>query len=171
MKGKVEGIIEPHILPIICELGFDIEYTEFVREGEDYIFRVVLDKESALISIDDCEMVSRRIEDVVDKYIDKEYVLEVSSPGLERQLKNILLYKKYIGRIIHIKLFKKQYNMKEFEGILKEVDVDNCDIYVEVDDKSLKLNINDISSAHTVYDFKEKLNQNKNVNLNKLKKF
>ena len=59
------------------------------------------------MDVDDCEKVSRLIEDPVDSLISKEYVLEVSSPGLERQLKNMKLYKKYTGKEIFVKLYKK----------------------------------------------------------------
>lgn len=171
MKGKVEESIKNDILPLVMDHGFEIEYVEFVKEGEGYVFRVVLDKPGALVSIDDCEMISRAIEDTVDGYIDKEYMLEVSSPGLERQLKNVDLYNKYIGNTIHIKLFKKQDSKKEFEGCLKAVDIKENTITLDVDNDIFNFNINDISSAHTVYDFKDTLSQNKDVNLNKLKKF
>lgn len=170
MKEKLETKVQNDISSIITNLGFEIEYTEFVKEGDGYVYRVVLDKTGGLVSIDDCEQVSHAIEDTVDKHIDKEYMLEVSSPGLERQLKNIVLYNKYIGNKIHIKLFKKEYEKKEFEGILKAVDKEENKITIEVD-KDLEFCIENISSAHTVYDFSENLNKNKDVNLNKLKKF
>ena len=62
------------------------------------MLRVVIDKVGEAMWVEDCEKVSRAIEDIVDKNINQEYVLEVSSPGLERQLKNIKLYKKYIRK-------------------------------------------------------------------------
>ena len=83
---KIEKIVEEKIQ----KEGFDLEYIEFVKEGENNILRVVIDKLNDNVSIDDCEKISRSIEDDVDKQIDKEYVLEVSSAGLERQLKNLL---------------------------------------------------------------------------------
>ncbi|MEG2348640.1 MAG: hypothetical protein RSB67_03230 [Clostridia bacterium] len=171
MKEKLVDKIKEQISSRILELGFDIEYVEFVKELDQNIFRIVLDKKDSLVSIDECELVSRDIEDTVDKFIEKEYTLEVSSPGVERQLKNITLYNKYIGNKIYIKLFKKEYDKKEFIGILENVDMLTNEIEVLVDDKKLQFNTKDISSAHTVYDFEGNLKQNKNSNLNKLKKF
>jgi ribosome maturation factor RimP len=118
LKNKVVENVEEKISSKVNELGFEIEYVEFVKEGDNNILRIVLDKPNGTISIDDCELVSRAVEDDIDKLVKTEYVLEVSSPGLERQLKNIKLYKKYTGENINVKLFKKNEIGKEFECIL-----------------------------------------------------
>lgn len=151
--------------------GFELEYIEFVKEGNNNILRVVVDKNASAVSIDDCEKISREIEDEIDKNIKSEYILEVSSAGLERQLKNIKLYQKYIGNNIYIKLYKKQNDKKEIIGILKDVDNVNNNIIVNEDDEDVLLNIKDIAVAHTVYDFDNIFKNKDNVNINKLKKF
>lgn len=171
MGIKLEEKIENSIKEKVNSLGFEIEYVENVNEAGNNIIRIVLDKDAGSISIDDCEKVSRAIEDTIDKMISKEYVLEVSSPGLERQLKNIKLYKKYEGNEVFIKLFKKIDNLKEFTGILEEVNTQDNTIIVKLEnDEKLTLNIEQISSAHTTYDFESSITENK-VNLNELKKF
>lgn len=171
MKEKKESVIKNEILPKVSEFGFEIEYVEFVKEASQNIFRVVIDKENSVVNVDDCEKVSRAIEDIVDKYIKVEYVLEVSSPGLERQLKNIELYKKYIGNNIYVKLFKKINDKKEIEGILKSVDEENNKILLLDGKSEISIELNDITNAHTIYDFTKVLKDNDNVNINKLKKF
>ena len=170
MSVKLEELLEEKLKEKVENLGFEIEYVENVNEAGQNIIRFVLDKEEGIVSIDDCELVSRSIEDDVDKYVNKEYVLEVSSPGLERQLKSIRLYKKYIGKEIFIKLFKKVHENKEFTGILNEVDEQNNIIKLLIDDTELDFDISNISSAHTTYDYSATLKNNK-VNLNELKKF
>ncbi len=172
MSLKDEQKIEEKIREKVNKLGFEIEYVEDVVEGGKNIIRVVLDKKEDLVTIDDCELVSRSIEDDIDSIIKKEYVLEVSSPGLERQLKNMKLYKKYIGYEIYIKLYKKIDNLKEFIGILQSVNEQDNSICLKVNDaeKILELKISDISSAHTTYDYDKVLSSNK-VNLNELKRF
>lgn len=171
MKSKVIENVEEKITPKVNELGFEIEYIEFVKEGDNNILRIVLDKPNGTISIDDCELVSRSVEDDVDKLVKNEYVLEVSSPGLERQLKNIKLYKKYTGENINIKLFKKCEIGKEFECLLESVDEENESINIKVEDKEVEIKLSEISSAHTVFDFQETLKEKNPVNLNKLNKF
>ncbi len=170
---KVEIKVEEVIEPIINNLGFDLEYVEFVKEGSNNILRVVIDKPNEKMWVDDCENVSHAIEDIVDKNINQEYVLEVSSPGLERQLKNIKLYEKYIGREIHVKLFKKQDDVKEFEAILKSVNKEEESITLQLDvQKEITILLKDIATAYTTYNFDEALKGNTdNVNLNKLNKF
>lgn len=161
--------IEKIIIPKIEEEGFEIEYVEFVKEGDNNILRVVIDNPNGNVAIDDCEKISRKIEDDIDKNIDKEYVLEVSSAGLERQLKNIKLFEKYIGNDVYVKLYKKLDDKKEITGILKSVNDNN--IVIESLEKEYIFNIKDIAVAHTIYDFDNAFKNKDNVNINKLKKF
>ena len=161
--------IEKIIIPKIEEEGFEIEYVEFVQEGDNNILRVVIDNPNGNVAIDDCEKISRKIEDDIDKNIDKEYVLEVSSAGLERQLKNIKLFEKYIGSEVYVKLYKKLDDKKEITGILKSVNDNN--IVIESLEKEYIFNIKDIAVAHTIYDFDNAFKNKDNVNINKLKKF
>lgn len=174
MGIKLEETLEEKLKDKILNLGFEIEYVENVSEASQNIIRFVIDKkDSTSITIDDCELVSRSIEDDVDKYVNREYILEVSSPGLERQLKNIKLYKKYQGKEIYVKLFKKIDNVKEITGILENVDENNRTIILNItseDNKKVEISLENISSAHTTYDFDEALKNNK-VNLNELKRF
>lgn len=172
MKIKIEDKIENEISVRINELGFEIEYVEYVKEGDRNILRIVLDKKDGIVTIDDCELVSRDVEDRVDKLISGEYVLEVSSPGVERQIKNLRLYNKYLNNEIYVKLFKKDEDGKEFTGILNEVSDEEKYIVLKLDNKDKKIFLKDIATAHTVYDFDAVLKQNSdNINLNKLNKF
>lgn len=172
MKGKIEDKIENEISLRVNELGFEIEYVEYVKEGDRNILRIVLDKKDGIVTIDDCELVSRDVEDRVDSIVSGEYVLEVSSPGVERQIKNLRLYNKYLNSEIFIKLFKKDEDGKEFTGILNEVNDEEKYIVLKLNDKDKKISLKDIATAHTVYDFDAVLKQNSdNINLNKLNKF
>src|SRR5574344_454918 len=146
---------------------FDIEYIEYVKEANNNILRVVIDKKSdENTSVDDCEKVSRLIEEDVDKYINDEYVLEVCSAGLERQLKNIKLYNKYKGKKIHVKLYRKNEYGKEFECILKDV-IDDNNICIVINENEVVISLKDIALAYTVYDFSLAFKSKDNVNINK----
>ena len=149
LTDKVESAIDS----IVVKLGLELEYTELVKEGENNIYRVVVDKPNDKVSIDDCEALSRAIEDTVDKYVNIKdgYVLEVSSAGLERKLVNLKLYNKYIGNEVRLKLFKKILGSKEIQG--KLVDVKNDVIVVNVDNSDIEINIKDIAVGNTVFDF------------------
>ena len=153
--SKLTDSIEAKITPDVETLGYEIEYTEYVKEGESKIYRVVIDKAGASLTTDDCEIVSRKIEDKVDSLMAKDdaYVLEVSSPGLERALKNNKLYKKYIGNNVRIKLYKKVLDTKELVGTLLEAEQDY--IVLLVDNEQIKIERENIACGNTVYEFWE----------------
>ena len=151
--SKLTDNIEAKIIKDVEDLGYEIEYTEYVKEGENKIFRVVIDKSETSLTTEDCEMVSRKIEDTVDKFMakDEAYVLEVSSPGLERALKNNKLYKKYIGNNVRIKLYQKVEDVKELEGTLLESEDEYIILLVE--DKKIRIERENIACGNTVYEF------------------
>jgi len=155
MAKKVD--IEQVITPDIKALGYELEYVESVREGQNNILRVVIDKNDGVLTTEDCETVSRNIEDKVDNLVKLEegYILEVSSPGLERVLKNVKLYRKYIGKDILVKLYKKLDGTKELTGRLLSVSEDDTTIEIEINGNVLSLKLAEIASANTIYNFEK----------------
>ncbi len=113
---KTEQLLEP----ILKELQFELYDVEFVKEAGTFYLRAFIDKEGG-ITINDCETVSRKLSDLLDQkdFIPDAYILEVSSPGLGRQLKKDKHFEKSIGEEIEIKLFKPIEKQKEFSGILE----------------------------------------------------
>ena len=114
-EEKTEKLLEP----VVAEFGFKTVDVEYVKEGTDYFLRAYIDKEGG-ITIDDCEKVSRKLEELLDKedFIPNAYILEVSSPGLGRQLKKEKHYLSNIGEKVDVKLYKPIDGRKEFTGIL-----------------------------------------------------
>ncbi len=92
---------------------------EFVKEGANWYLRVYIDKEGG-VTIDDCEAVSRALEAKLDEAdpIEQAYILEVSSPGIDRPLKKDEDFVKYQGEMIDVKLYKAQEGRKQFQGKL-----------------------------------------------------
>lgn len=151
--SKLTDDVEKAISGYVTDLGMSLEYTELVKEGGNSIYRIVVDKPDSKVSIDDCEALSRAVEDIVDKYVKvKEgYVLEVSSAGLERQLKNVRLYNKYIGYDIYVKLYKKISDLKELEG--KLISVSDDSITIETNGEKICIELSNIAHANTIYNF------------------
>ena len=87
-KSNTEKKVLPLLEPIVAERGLELVDLEFVKEGANWYLRVYIDKEGG-VSIDDCEAVSRALEAKLDEKdpIEQAYVLEVSSPGIDRPLK------------------------------------------------------------------------------------
>lgn len=111
--------VEQYVMPIVEENNYELVEVEFVKEGANYYLRLYIDKEGGF-SINDCEKVSRFLEQKLeeDDFIDKAYILEVSSPGIDRVLKKDSEYEKYKGRVVDIKLYKPIDKTKEFQGEL-----------------------------------------------------
>lgn len=127
---KTEQLLEP----IMSENGFELVDVEFVKEAGTFYLRAFIDKEGG-ITINDCETVSRRLSDLLDQkdFIPDAYILEVSSPGLGRQLKKDKDFARSIGEEVEIKLFKAIDKQKEFSGFLDSFDAEKIVITDEKD--------------------------------------
>lgn len=91
------------IVPVIGDMGFELDNIELMKMGNRLLLRVFIDKEGG-VTIDDCEKVSRQIEaylDVEDP-IPSAYILEVSSPGLDRPLRRPQDFKKFCGKVVRV---------------------------------------------------------------------
>ena len=148
IEEKVENLIEEKVQ----SLGYELYDVEYVKEGKDYYLRVYIDKDTG-ISLEDCELVSNNITDMLDKedYIKEQYFLEVSSPGIERVLKKDRHLKNNIGAKIQIKLFKPESGKKQHEGILEKFD-ENA-IEIDEDGIKVKLERKNIGQIKTMFDW------------------
>ena len=131
-KEEYESRTEELLKPITDELGLEIVDVEYVKEGGEMYLRAYIDKEGG-VTIDDCETVSRRLDKLLDEkdFIPDAYILEVSSPGLGRQLKKEKDFIREQGKQVDIKCFKAVDKVKEFTGILKSFDADTFTIETE----------------------------------------
>ena len=118
-RTDIEARTEELVMPIIDSGGYELWDVEYVKEGSDYYLRVYADKEGG-IAIDDCVTISRALEAKLDEedFIEDAYILEVSSPGLTRKLKKDRDLERSIGRLVLIKLYKKENEAKEHTGYL-----------------------------------------------------
>ena len=146
-KGmNTEKRVEAMLLPIINESGFELADIEFVKEGQNWYLRVYVDKEGG-ISIDDCETISRLAEKELDKKdpIEQAYILEVSSPGIDRPLKKEADFVKFAGEIVDIKLYKAREKKKQFQGELKGLEGTVVTI-IDEDEEEISFERKDIAS-------------------------
>lgn len=122
-REMVEQKAEALVLPIVEANHFELVDVEYVKEAGTWYLRAYVDKEGG-ITIDDCELVSRAFSDRLDEedFIDGEYILEVSSPGLGRPLKKEKDYRRSMGKELEIHTYKAIDGEKEFYGILTAYD-------------------------------------------------
>ena len=138
-KGNTVSIVWDIAEPIARELGLTLWDVRFVKEGASWYLRVFIDKEGG-VGIDDCVDMSHALNKPLDEAdpIDQSYCLEVSSPGIERELKRDIHFEKMMGRKINIRLIRPDENkQKEFNhAVLKQYE--NGLITVILEDESEK---------------------------------
>ena len=112
--------LESKIKILVESLGFGLYEILNIKENENQILRICITKATGSVNLDDCQEVSLAISPLLDVEIpeSQKYFLEVSSPGIERNLKNLEHYKGAINKLVKIKTMDK----KEFKGKLLSVE-------------------------------------------------
>lgn len=151
-RTDVEQRTEELVMPIIEENNYELVDVEYVKEGANWYLRVYADKEGG-ISIDDCVLISRALEEKLDHddFIKDAYILEVSSPGLGRALKKDRDYERSIGQKVELKLYRSTEFGKEFEGTLLSYDKEH--IVVAVDETQVTIPKSEIAIIRLAIDF------------------
>lgn len=120
-KGKnTVSVVEGIAAPIAESLGLRIWDVRYLKEGAQWYLRVFIDKDGG-VDINDCENMSRALDEPLDQAdpIDGEYILEVSSPGIERELLKPAHFMEFIGADIMVKMIRPLEGIgKEFKGVL-----------------------------------------------------
>ena len=119
-RETYEQKTEALLAPLLEEHRFELVDVEFVKEAGTWFLRAYIDKPGG-ITIDDCELVSRALSDLLDEkdFIEETYILEVSSPGLGRPLKKDRDFERSLGESVEVRLYRAIDRQKEFTGILK----------------------------------------------------
>lgn len=144
--------LEQLIQPAVIGLGFELWGIEFISQGRHSILRVYIDSAEG-IGVDDCASVSHQISGVLDVEdpISGNYVLEVSSPGMDRPLFKLEQYRQLAGHEIKLRLRTQFEGRRKFQGILNGVE--GTDILVVIDDEEYLLPIDEIERANIVPKF------------------
>ncbi len=152
-KESYESRTEALITPILDELGFLLVDVEYVREGETYFLRAYIDKVGG-ITLNDCEAVARRMNDLLDEenFIEGSYIFEVSSPGLDRPLKKENDFRRCMGRKVEIKTYRAIDGEKLFRGTLSGYEDGTVTILTE-QEETKNFEKNDIALVKQALDF------------------
>jgi ribosome maturation factor RimP len=134
-------------MPFAEELGLNLWDVRFVKEGAEWYLRFFIDKEGG-VNINDCENLSRALDGPLDEadFIEQGYYLEVSSPGLNRELTKDRHFVQMEGEPVLVKLYRAIDGKKEFAGILLEKKDDTLTITDE-DEQLLTFQFSDIASV------------------------
>ena len=152
IADKVREIIQP----TADELGYYLWNVEYVKEGADFVLRVTIDRFDTEegITIDDCEAMSRAIDPILDLHdpIPDQYLLEVSSPGIERELTRDDHFDLCVGEKVEVRLFAPVDGSRVWVGILGERDAEGS-IPVETAGVTRLFPKATVSKVRTVFDF------------------
>ena len=151
--GAVVSAVRAAIAPVVESLGYSIWDLEYVKEGADYFLRVTIDSPNG-ITIDDCETVHRAIDPVLDEAdpIEGAYHLEVSSPGIERDLRTDEHFQACAGEQVEVRLFAPLDGAKVYAGRLIGLD-DEKNVLLETATGEKALPREKIAAARTLFDF------------------
>ncbi len=152
-REQYEKRTEELLQPLMEEYHFELVDVEYVKEGSSWYLRAYIDKDGG-ITVDDCEIVSRRMSELLDKYdyVEDSYIFEVSSPGLGRPLKKEKDYVRSMGKELEIRTYRAINKEKEFYGILKAYDADTVTIETE-EKRELTFAKTDIALIRLAFDF------------------
>jgi ribosome maturation factor RimP len=135
--------------PTIEQLGYELADLELRLAGRDSLVRVFIDKPEG-VGLEDCETVSRQVSAVLDVEdpVPGHYVLEVSSPGLDRKLTKSAHYRRYVGDDIRVQLRFPIEGRRKFRGRLTAASEET--IQIDVDGQLHELPIATIDTARLV---------------------
>lgn len=150
MKKSIRETVKDAIEPCVLALGYRIWDVTYQKIGADYHLEITIDNDRG-IDIEDCEKVHRAIDPILDEVdpIEGFYYLEVSSPGVERELRTPEHIAASIGARVEAKLFSAYEGQKSLTGEL--VAFLDGKLTLRVGDTDLTLDKSAVSKLHTVY--------------------
>ncbi|MGB2115668.1 MAG: ribosome maturation factor RimP [Porticoccaceae bacterium] len=146
-------VLKQLIKPVVEALDCELWGIEMQMGGKSKLLRIFIDRDEDGIGIDDCERVSRQTSAILDveDVIAGEYILEVSSPGMDRPLYELDHYARYLGEQISLRLRFPYEGRRNFKGQLRSIEGD--EIVVVVADNEFLFPVEGIEKANLVPQF------------------
>ena len=151
-RQKTEDIVKAFSEPITGSLDLELVDVEYVKEGATWFLRVYIDKPEG-VTHNDCQAVSERLGEVLDENdpVPHSFVLEVSSPGIERPLKKAEDFIRFRGSKVRVSTFAPVDGTKEFVGLLEGLEDGN--IKLNVDSRPVSLPSKSVAKVRLEADF------------------
>ena len=151
-KEEYEQKAEALLSPIVESNGFELVDVEYVKEAGNWYLRGYIDKPGG-ITVNDCETVSRAFSDRLDEddFIEDSYIMEISSPGLDRPLKKEKDFARSIGKLVEIRTYRPIEKQKEFCGELAAYD--NNSVTIDEEGTPRTFDKKDIALVRLAIDF------------------
>ncbi|MEE9258553.1 MAG: ribosome maturation factor RimP [Nitrospinaceae bacterium] len=140
------------IEPVLREQNLELVEVKFKKAGKKWFLRVFIDKDTG-VGLADCQKASRAIEDLIEvnDAIDAPYVLEVSSPGLDRPLKKERDFLKFKDKRIRVHTYAPVEDRKEFSGTIR--DFKDRTLFLEDEGVVVQIPLDNIAQAKLIIEF------------------
>lgn len=150
-KEELLRRIRVMVSDIFNENGIELVELTYRKEGSVKVLRILADTENG-ITVDECAKMNEVVGEALDRedFMDENYILEISSPGLDRPLKTKNDFARMKGKRIRVRTFVPIYEKKEFVGTLETIDDEGVTVFVK-DAKSVKIPLDKISKATLDY--------------------
>lgn len=134
--------------------GYELVDVAYVKEGPQRYLRLFIDKEGG-INLEDCKVVSRAIDDKLEELdmIKEAYILEVSSPGIERPLKKMADFERFVGRDCEVKLYTPINGLKLISGKIAKTEGDVIFVETAANGALVEIPFDKVGSAKLSYRF------------------
>lgn len=141
--GRIWALIAPEL----AEQGFELIELEMAQQGHTPVLRVFLDKEGGGITLDDCAEATQLLDPVLDRaeILDSRYMLEVSSPGIDRPLRKPADFDRFAGEPVKLRSLAPVEGRSRFKGVL--MGFDDGLIRLECDGRPWSIHIENLKSA------------------------
>ena len=151
-KPSIHRAVAELIEPVFRENNIELVDVEYKKAGRIWVLRIFIDKNQG-VTVDDCQKLSREIEDLIEVHelISVPYVLEVSSPGLDRSLKKERDFLRNKGKRILIKTFLPINSKKQFSGTIRNFV--NETLFLENNDNVFEIQLDKIAQAKLIIEF------------------
>lgn len=151
MLMKIDPVLQEKLETLIGSMGYELVGCEMLPQGRQMVFRIYLDSDKG-VAIDDCSKVSRQVSammDVEDAFQDR-YLLEVSSPGVNRLLFTIEHYRKMVGKTVKVRLYLPIDERRQFTGVLQRIEGEDIYLLVEGMEGEVKFSFSAIEKGNVI---------------------
>ena len=151
--GRISATVTELVDSVVSPLGYELVGVEYIPQGKNSILRVFIDSEAGVV-LEDCEQVSRQLSSVLDVEdpIKGQYLLEISSPGLDRPLFKLADYQRFSGQSIKLRLHDMQDGRRKMKGRIERVVDDEITLSLD-DGEQITVRFDDIDKANLIPEF------------------
>lgn len=156
-KGLITEKIKTIAENAANEENLELVHVEMIGSVKNPTLRIFIDKPEG-VTVDDCANVSRRMSAVLDAedFIPSSYMLEVSSPGLERELYSLKDFEKFAGNMAKVKTTQPVNGQKNFSGRIIEIKGEEI-VFEDKTNGTVQFPYNTVAKANLEVDFEEEL--------------